>query len=430
LRALLQAARRGSRLYAERLRGIADDAPLDTLPTVGRAELMQRFDAWVTDPALDLAALRDFTAERSRIGQPFAGRYQVWESSGTSGEAGVYVQDARCMAVYDALEALRRDAPRPLQHWLDPLGVGERYAFVGATGGHFASVVSVRRLQALNPWLAARLRSFSILQPPTQLAAELEAWSPTVLATYPTVAAMLAEAAASGRLALRPRELWTGGETLGAATRTRLQQVWGCSVRNSYGASEFLAIGWECAHGSIHVNADWVLLEAVDEKRRVLPAGVVSCSTLLTNLANHVQPLLRCELDDQIRWLDAGCPCGCTLPTVEVRGRRDDPLQMVGDDGRPVTLPPLALTTVLEEDAGVFDFQLLQRGPRTLALRLGAGGAGDATLRRCHQALRDYARTQGIGALRVVDEPALPVARGRSGKARRVVGEATAQRRR
>ena len=52
--------------------------------------------------------------------------------------------------------------------------------------------------------------------------------------------------------------------------RERLTRVFGAQVRNSYGASEFLPIAWECAHGHLHVNEDWVLLEPVG----VLPRGL------------------------------------------------------------------------------------------------------------------------------------------------------------
>jgi len=92
------------------------------------------------------------------------------------------------MAVYDALEATRRDWPRPWVRFLDPLGLAERHAFVGAIGGHFASVVTVRRLCAAYPWLAANWRCFSILQPARALVEQLDEYAPTTLATYPTAA--------------------------------------------------------------------------------------------------------------------------------------------------------------------------------------------------------------------------------------------------
>ena len=102
-------------------------ARLDELPVVRKAELMHAFDDWVADPALRLDALRRFTADRSRIADPFAGRYVVWESSGSSGEPGIFVQDAHAMAVYDALEVLRRPAARSLERLMNPWRAGRAH---------------------------------------------------------------------------------------------------------------------------------------------------------------------------------------------------------------------------------------------------------------------------------------------------------------
>jgi len=423
LAALVTAAVRGSALYRERLQGMAPGATsLGAMPSVTRAELMARFDDWVTDPALHLSELQAFTADPQRIGQPYLGKYLVWESSGTGHQPGIYVQDAKTMAVFDALEALRRSAPRPLQRWLDPLLLAERVAFVGATTGHFASMVTMLRMRQLNPWLAKSMQCLSILQSTKALVEELNAFGPTVIATYPSVALLLAQEASRGTLTWTPTEVWTGGETLSTAVRNRIESQWGCAVRNSYGASEFMSIGWECSHGQLHVNSDWVILEPVDEKGLPMPAGERSCTTLLTNLANHTQPLIRYDMGDQVTLHAERCACGSALPCIDVQGRSDDTLEMAGAHGKMVTLLPLALTTVLEDDAGVFDFQLLQRDAHTLELRLELGGAqGEQAMARCRSALQAYAATQGVHALQVVGKLGQTIARGRSGKSQRVV---------
>ena len=420
---LLTAAARGSSLYRERLAGKAVAAlALHELAPVTRAELMARFDDWVTDPALRLDDLMAFIADDNRIGQPYLGKYLVWESSGTSHQPGIFVQDAPAMAVYDALEALRRSPPRPLLRCLDPMLLAERMAFVGVTGGHFASLVSMLRLRQLNPLVGQGVRCFSILQPIAKLLAELNAFAPTVLATYPTVAAQLAELALVGQLDFAPSEVWTGGETLSPAARRCIEQGLGCVVRNSYGASEFMPIGWECRLGRMHANADWVILEPVDAQGHATLAGQPSYSTLLTNLANTVQPLIRYDLGDQITMADEPCGCGSTLPVVEVRGRRDEALVMAGRDGQPVTLLPMALTTLLEEGAGVFDFQLVQQDAHTLVLRLdlhGAEAAGPCS--RCQAVLAKYASDQALAPIQIRLELGAIGPRGRSGKVRRVV---------
>ncbi|WP_296490245.1 AMP-binding protein [Rhodoferax sp.] len=420
---LLAATMRDSGFYRDHLQGMRPrGAPLAALPVVTRRQLMDRFDDWVTDPHLKLHELQAFAADPERIGEPFLGEYLVWESSGTSHQPGIFVQNAQTMAVYDALEMLRRSAPRPIQRWLDPLALAERIAFVGVTSGHFASFVSMQRLRELQPWLAPSLRSFSLLQSTRSLVEELNAFAPTVIATYPTVAALLADEAAGGALHFSPREVWTGGETLSAAVRRRLELSLGCAVRNSYGASEFMSIAWECDQRCLHVNADWVILEPVDACGQPMPADEFSHSTLLTNLANFVQPLIRYDLGDRVKLHRDPCACGSGLPVIEVEGRQDDALVMAGNDGQPVTLLPLALTTVLEDRAGVFDFHLRQRDDRTLVLRLPTQ-ASDAlvVVARCRAALKEFALEQGLKPIHVLGELGQAIPRGRSGKAKRIV---------
>jgi len=424
LEALLASARAHTRLHAERLRGLPDDAPLSALPVLSKAEWMARFDDGVADPALTLDAVRAFAADPARIGLPLLGCYAVWESSGSSGQPGLFVQDAAALAVYDALEALRPLTLDPAGAWRggNPWrlpGLGGRMAFVGAIEGHFASHASVQRLRRLNPWLAPALRSFSIMQPLPDLLAALNDWQPDTLATYPTAAALLAAEQRRGTLRLRLREVRTGGETLGPAQRAAIESGFGCPLRNNYGASEFLAMAAECAQGRLHLNADWVVLEPVDRHGHPVPPGTLSHGALLTNLANHLQPLIRYELGDRIRVDPAACSCGNPLPVIEVLGRHDDALCLRGRGGRDVTLLPLALATVMEDEAGVFDFQLCQRDARTLVLRLGAG----ETARRahCHAVLRRFAREQDVDALRLLDDADNPPQRGRSGKVQRVV---------
>lgn len=422
---LLAGALRDSPLLARHLKGIVPGRTrLEDLPVLTKAELMAAFDEWVTDPELHLDALRRFTADPSRIADAYLGRYTVWESSGSSGEPGVFVQDAGAMAVYDALEALRRRTPvaRPL----DPLHLGERIAFVGALGGHFASQVSIARLRRLNPALATRLHDVSFLQPVAGMVSELQALAPGVLSTYPSAAVLLASEQVRGRLQLRLKEVWTGGETLSPGMRRHIEQAFGCAVVQSYGASEFLPLASECALGALHLNSDWAILESVDAQGRAVPAGERGASVLLTNLANRVQPLIRYPLGDRVRMQAARCGCGSHLPVIEVEGRADDTLAFRSPRGRTVRVLPLALCTVLEDEVGLDDFQLEQLGPR--ALRLGTPEAGASARERLHRgcgALQAFLAGQGVPDVQVSAEAARPHVLGAGGKLRRVMATVT-----
>lgn len=422
LQGLIREVRERSALHRARLppplpAGCRLHEQLAALPVCGRAEMMADFEAWLCLPAPSRAEVAALLADPGRLGAALDGGAAAWESSGTQGQPGWFIAPPQALAVYDALEAQRGGGRLASQVLLQ----GGRLALAVATGGHFASRVAFARQRQSLPWLGAQLTEISLMQPLPELVAELQALQPRLLATYPSAALVLAAEQAAGRLRLQLQALLTGGETLVEAERAHLQAVFGCPVRNSYGASEFLCIAADCAHGRLHLNADWVLLEPVDARLRPVPQGRWSAACLLTNLANPLQPLLRYRLDDRIRYTGEACPCGSALPVIEVQGRRDAVLQLQGADGRRLAVLPLALSTVLEEDAGVFDFELVQRGPRRLQLRVsGRGAAAEAELARGREALQAWLRAQGLAGVRIEGRSGCRLGLGRSGKLQRV----------
>jgi phenylacetate-CoA ligase len=428
LRALLQAALR-SPLYRRHLGArAAQHVRLSDLPPLHKSDLMAHFDDWVTDRDVRLDDVRRFVADPANIGQPFLGRYVAWESSGSSGEPGLFVQDATAMAIYDALDVLRRPAPRPLQRAFDPWYLTERIAFVGATGGHFASTVSIARMRALNPALHTALHEVSFLQPLPRIVADVQAIDPTIIGTYPSAALLLAQERLAGRLRVRPAEVWTGGESLSHAMRRFIEHAFGCPVVDSYGASEFFTIACECRCGRMHLNSDWVILEPVDARGRPVPPDTPGESVWLTNLANHLQPLIRYDLRDRVLVRSAPCECGSTLPVIEVQGRCDDTLWFKAANGDRVPVLPLALATVLEVDAELFDFQLEQTGPRKLELRSALhGAAAHQILDKGRHALSRFLAQQGAAAVHIGTHSACTYRPGRSGKLQRVIAARTSR---
>jgi len=428
LATLLRVAR-GSPLYRQRLRGAPPPglAGLQQIEPVDKAELMARFDDWATDRAVTREAVERFLAGSPHLADAFLGRYLVWTSSGTSGKPGIFVQDERSLAAYEALDALRLRAPAvnalPLPAW----SAGHRFAYVAATGGHFAGAVTIERLQRLNrsptpwAWLTPVVHALSVLTPLPELAQQLQACQPTVLITYPSCAAALAQLQRKGRLRLRLAELWLGGEQLSDGQRALLRDTFGCPLRNNYGASEFFTIACECAQGRLHLNEDWVVLEPVDRQLRPTAPGESSHAVLLTHLANHVQPLLRYRLDDAVRFSGERCACGCALPVIEVQGRSGDTLVLHDSADRPVTLLPLALETAIEEGAGVTQFQLLCTAPDALELRFEPDVPDPAAAyERARMALQAFLAQHGLPAVRIARGRQPPHRERASGKLCRI----------
>jgi putative adenylate-forming enzyme len=418
LRSLIQFARSEAPLYQRLYRGLPHGTALRDLPVVTKAMLMADLPASLTVRDLTHEEIEGFLHSAS-VGSLLRDRYAVWTSSGTTGTPGIFLHDRDALVIYDALEMFRfRGATAPAELAVR-LMAGERFAMVAATGGHFAGASMVERLRLHYPWLARQVRVFSLLQPLADLAAELDVFRPTLLATYPTAGEMLAQEKEAGRLHIAPAEIWTGGECLCSSVRERLSRVFGCRVRNGYGASEFLSIASECECGSLHVNADWVVLEPVDANYRVLDPGETSTTVLLTNLANGIQPLVRYDLGDSITVLPAPCGCGNGLPAIRVEGRHDDVLHGQAQDGHDVLLLPLVLATVLEEGAQVHDFQLVQSASDRVVLRIGRAEAGRAA--RACAVLREHFLAQGVRGLTLDLATEEPQPDRASGKLRRVI---------
>lgn len=423
---LLGHARRRSRFYGEHYREVEPGCTdLASYPAVSRAPLMARFDDWVTDTALHLSDLQAFVADPARLAEPYLGRYTIWTSSGTSGIPGIYVQDPEAMAVYGALLSARLEITPPLADPLRALAGPMRLALVAATGGHFAGAVWWERLLRINPAIGVMARVFSIMQPLPELVARLNDWQPAFLASYPTLLELLAREQLAGRLKIRPRALWSGGEGLSDTDRGAIGAAFHCDVIEDYGASECMNIAFGCREGGLHLNDTWVVIEPVDEHQRAVPAGQASASVLITNLANRVQPVIRYDLGDCVTLLEAPCPCGARQPALRVEGRRDDVLELPARGIGRIRVLPLAIETVLEEEAGIQRFQLTQTAPDVLKLRVDVGKScatrqRPATLRAATRALAAYLERQGVAAVKVECEAGAPDADPVSGKLRRV----------
>ena len=422
---LVAHARRNSPFYRELYRDLPPGpVPLVQLPAVTKSQLMARFEDWVTRADLTLDAVERFTRDLAQIGQPYLGQYAIWTSSGMTGTPGIFVQDAQALAVYEALFAVRNGIDA--RSLLRSIAAGGRFAYAAAVEGHFPGIAMWRRTQMFNPWMAGHTRAISVLQPVRTLCQQLTEFNPEILTSYASELVELAAQQRQGRLALKLKGIWSGGETLSQRDRADIAGAFGCPVIDDYGASEFLSIAFDCGCGSLHLNSDWVILEAVDRDGRPVPEGTTSWTVLLTNLANFIQPIIRYDLGDSVTFLPEPCPCGSPLPAIRVDGRRDDTICLQRSDGYLERVIPLALCTAIEERAGVFRFQVIEEGDNLLALRIDPceGNAAEAAA-RAEQCLRAFCAELGAQDVFVRIDPTPPRINPPSGKLRRVCARST-----
>ena len=327
LRDLVRRAIDGSPFYREKYRGIDPERfALADLPPTNKNELMSHFDDAVTEPAVRRAELERFLDDPSNEGRLFLGRFAASHTSGSQGQPMLIVQEPKVIELLFSLQMSRGNARKAcaseaIRRLLRPA----RLAVVTLKGGFYPSASTFDYMPAVARHYLKVLR---LSQTDRDVVERLNAFRPTILTAYAGVLEMLALEAEAGRLRLAPElsQVVNNSEVLTDRARIRVERAFGQKVMNNYATGEcpFLSNGCTTDLGA-HVNADWAILEVVDEDYRPVPDGDAGKKVLITNLANTVQPFLRYEVGDVVTMAAEPCRCGSTLPRVErIEGRSAD----------------------------------------------------------------------------------------------------------
>ena len=215
------------------------------------------------------------------------------------------------------------------------------------------------------------------------------------------------------------RLIFSGSEVLEDTLRERTRQILGVDVAEYYGSTEaFLA--WQCPRGALHVNAEHVLLEVVDDANRPVAPGELG-RVLVTTLENHLMPLVRYEIGDYAQAASGPCPCGRTLPLIgRVAGRGINLFRMAG--GRLIS--PWRIIFTLTERPELGQFQIVQKDIDRYLIRYVADRSLDADL---VTSIRDEIRRLLHSAVAVGFERVAEIRRTRTGKFMAAISELSAQ---
>ncbi len=362
LRKLVHEAREKSPFYRKLYSGIGEDFALKDLPPVSKPELMGHFDEVLTDRAITMERIDDYTKDQDHIGRMIDGKYLIFKTSGSTGNPAVVLYDRQNIDVSSAIAAFRtfarkEDYKRFMKHGKKTAGVFADYGFYLACG-------MSRYLQLKMPRQKTKI-TVDVNAPEKEIIKKLNEFQPAMLSGYPSNLALLA---GFEELDIHPDVVITGGELLTDEIRRKLTEKFGCYVQTHYSCTEGGEIACECEEKHLHINEDWVIVEPVDSNNEPVPFGEMSDKVLITNLSNYIQPFIRYELTDRVIVHNERCKCGRTSLWLEIEGRTDDILEFENN----VRIAPMSLYKVLEEVSSVRRFQLVQKAPDKVELRITA----------------------------------------------------------
>ena len=376
LRRLLAHAARLSPFYRERFRGHdLDSCELAELPTLSKAEMMARFDDLVTDRRVTRQGVQAFIDDPANLGKYFLGRYAVCHTSGSQGQPALVVQTWKdAMRGFAVQVARGNQVPKRITQLLRRFWKPVRLAVITLHPGFYGSGALFTCLQeARFPFL--HLLRLSVFDPIDHNVEQLNAFRPHYLSGYTSGLEMLAQAERAGRLRLRQagclEQCTNLSEPLPAESRSLIEQTFGVHVSDQYSMAECMALtaGCNARHGS-HVNVDHAVLEVVDDDNRPVPPGTPGSKVLLTNLYNHVQPLIRYEIGDVVTLSARPCPCGSNLPHIDiVDGRTKERLWARDGDGFR-EIPSYLFLAGLHYHLDLAEHQVVQTGPNRFVVRV------------------------------------------------------------
>jgi phenylacetate-coenzyme A ligase PaaK-like adenylate-forming protein len=356
-----------SPFYRELYAGVDLTEPA-ALPTVTKAQLVDRFDDWVTDERLRGAGLDAHVESLTDKDVLFKDTFRIMPSGGTSGRRALHAFDrgewTECLAAFmrwSDLMGLRPKVPRL------------RVASIMSPGARHMTA----RFNLSIDVGAHRTLRLDAGRSVAEQRAELEAFRPDALIGYASAIGLLACDQLDGHLAIRPRIVATTSEVRTDETLERIRAAWNVEPFDVFGSTETL-YGGDCEqHAGIHAFDDQCLVE------------VVGGRLVVTSFIRRTQPLIRYELGDLAELNTEPCACGRSLARIgAIAGRADDVLDLPATGGGTVAVHPIAIRSPLSAVPELRRYKVInERDGMRVLVELREGG--DAVAQRVAVVLRD-----------------------------------------
>jgi phenylacetate-coenzyme A ligase PaaK-like adenylate-forming protein len=372
LEELVEHARTNSEYWGEKLGHIrGSDFELADLPTSNKPELMDNFDRALTVDDVRRDDIEEFFEDESNLGKLLRDKYALSHTSGSQGQPLIIVQPQDNLELLFALQASRGNErhlslTETVKHLIHPA----RLAAVILKPGFYPSASA---FEYMPEGAKTFLQVLRLCVEDDDMLERLDEFRPTHLTAYASVLHELARASEAGKINFKPelRQIVNISERLMPQAREHYEEIFGAPVLDDYAMGECLFLTNGCAPtGGMHVNADWAILEVVDENNQPVPNGEPGAKVLITNLANRVQPFIRYEIGDIVTMAIEHCDCGNNMPLIDCVEGRDSDIFYIDTGHGEQPLQPSVFELALGKLLDTREYQIVQENNTRFKVRV------------------------------------------------------------
>lgn len=321
---------------------------IENLPIVNKKLIMENFDKNITRKNLNRKKLENFLEKKENPGDLYNNKYRIINTSGSTGRIGIFVYSAR---EWDFIKAV---ALRMFENF----GLkAKRYAYIGAVDGHYAGISLF--LSPINQFEEIFYEDFLVININKILSDyidKLNQLNPHNITGYPSGVKMLAELQLKGKIDISPETVICGGEPLLENDIQIIKKAWNLKPLNYYASSESLMIGIKRPQdNNMYLMDDINYIEIKKDK------------TIITNLYNYTQPLIRYELSDVLKKSEVTEEDWPFSQIKNIIGRREEMIWFDNENGNREFLHPIVLAEFYVK--GLKKFQIIKLDEKSFLMK-------------------------------------------------------------
>lgn len=195
---------------------------------------------------------------------------------------------------------------------------------------------------------------------------KIKKFKPKYIAAYPSSLCILAKHMKKNNIPpfTSLKYIICGAETLYPWQRTFLEDVFRCTIHETYGLTEQTVLANTCTHSNFfHFYPEYGYVEFIDRNGRPVKNDDEAAEIVATGFKNDIFPFIRYKTDDRCIYTSQTCSCGRKYPlAASIEGRWSSSDFLISKDDRLVSITAMNMHSDIFDTVNQFQFYQEKKG--------------------------------------------------------------------